>query len=143
MKRSQFIKSSCTACAMFALPGIATMLLDSCVSLPSAKVEPDYTTKTCLVPLSKFQESKLVLLRIKNFEFDFLVIKKSESAFKTLELRCTHEAQPLTMSNKNIYCASHGSIFDFEGNSLKEPAHLPLKSLKTEINSTHLIIHLP
>ncbi len=128
---------------MFALPGIATLLLDSCASLPSTKVEPDYTKKTCTVSIDKFISSKLVLLRIKNFEFDFIIIKKSETEFKTLELKCSHEDQPLTMSNKYIHCSSHGSIFDFEGNPIKEPANRSLKSLKTDFASTHLTIHLP
>ena len=142
MKRSQFIKSTCTACAMLALPGIATMVLESCASLPTAKVKRDPVTKQCTIPIEKFGKSNMLLLRVNNYNFDFLIIKKTEVEYKTLELRCSHEDQPLTMSNKNIYCASHGSIFDFDGNALKEPAIRPLKSYKTQLSNNFLIINL-
>ncbi len=142
MKRSQFIKSSCTACAMLALPGITAMVLESCASLPSAKVKPDLATKQCKVPIDKFGKSNMLLLRINTYNFDFLVIKNTETEYKTLELRCSHEDQPLTMSNKNIFCTSHGSIFDFEGNALKEPAIRPLKKYKTKLSNNFLIINL-
>jgi Rieske Fe-S protein len=84
----------------------------------------------------------MLLLRLKNYEFDFIVIKKSDLQYSTFELRCTHEAQPLTASNKHIFCASHGSVFDFEGNALKQPATRPLTSYKTDILNHQLIIYL-
>ncbi len=116
--------------------------MESCASLPMVKVKPDIITKECTVPIEKFAQSKLVLLRVKNFAFDLLIIKKSETEFKTLELKCSHEDQPLTMSSKNIYCTSHGSVFDFDGNPLKEPASKPLKSYKTVLVNREVIITL-
>ena len=127
---------------MFALPGITALLMESCASVPMVKVKLDTTVKEFTIPIAKFEKSKLVIVRVKNFAFDLLIIKKSETEFKTLELKCSHEDQPLTMSNKNIFCTSHGSVFDFEGNALKEPASKPLKSFKTKLVNRVVIITL-
>jgi hypothetical protein len=51
-----------------------------------------------------------------------LIIKKSKTVFKTLGLKYSHDDQPLTISNKNIYCTLNAGVFDFELNPLKEPA---------------------
>lgn len=142
MKRAEFIKSSCLACSSLALPGAVTMLLESCGSMNMVKVDYDAGNKRCLVPLTKFLESNLLLLRVKGFEFDFIVIKKSETFYQTFELRCSHEDQPLDFSNKNIFCASHGSVFNFDGVPLKQPATRPLKPLKTSISDQNLVIQL-
>jgi len=142
MKRVDFIKSSCLACSSLALPGAVTMLLESCGSMNMAKVDYDKTLKQCLVPISKFAESKLLMLRVKGFEFDFIVIKKTDTSYQTFELRCSHEDQPLDFSNKNIFCASHGSIFNFDGIPTKQPATKPLKPLKTSISDQNLVIQL-
>ena len=142
MKRAEFIRSSCSACALFAMPGIATLLLESCAGIPSYKAERNQATRECTVPLVKFGQSKILLLRIKNSEFDFAVVKQSESEYKTFELKCTHEDQPLNLSDKNIFCTSHGSIFNFEGVPIKEPASRPLKQLKTRVADGQLIIQL-
>lgn len=142
MKRLDFIKKSCLACSSLALPGSVTLLLESCGTMNMVRVEYDKTLKQCQVPIAKFLESNLLLLRVKGFEFDFIVIKKSDSVYQTFELRCSHEDQPLSFSNKNIFCASHGSIFNFEGVPLKQPATKPLKPLKTNILDQNLVVQL-
>ncbi len=141
MKRTEFIKSACTACALFAIPGMSAILLESCASLPSFTTVADSEKKQCAIPVEKFAGSNLLLLRIKKSDFDFVVIKRADNTYNTLQLKCTHEDQPLGVTSKNIYCSSHGSVFDFEGNATKEPASRPLKSFKTNLVENQVIIN--
>ena len=142
MKRKEFIKSACTTCALFAIPSISSILLESCASLPAFTTIADVEKKQCIIPIDQFAGSNLLLLRIKKFDFDFVVIKKQDNTYKTLQLKCTHEDQPLGVTTKNIYCSSHGSTFDFDGKAMKEPASRPLRTFKTLLEGNQIIIDL-
>ena len=136
MHRRSFIKKSCITCMGFAG---ATMLLESCgSSLPLYKTAQQNNLLT--VPIEKFSGT-LMTIRSASLENDILLVKKQD-VYKALYLKCTHEGIGLTATSKQIVCAAHGSLFDFDGKVLKEPALRPLKEFQTEISNGNIIIHL-
>jgi Rieske Fe-S protein len=119
----------------------AGVLLESCSpGLPLLKATAE--NKTLTVPLNKFSgTNNLLVVRGSGLENDILLIK-NENGFKALNLKCTHEGVGLTATDKKIFCSAHGSVFDFNGKVVKEPALRPLTVFPTEINNETIIIHL-
>lgn len=98
--------------------------------------------KKITVPLSEFPADKsMIVVRSKDMENDILLVKK-EDHYNALYLQCTHEGVGLSATDKKIVCTAHGSIFDFDGNVLKEPALKPLKKFETSVIDNNLIISL-
>lgn len=127
---------------MAALAPVLGTMLESCAATPVFRFKPEKGDTEIQIPIEKFKGSTQLLLRLANHGFDFLVVKRSDTEYKTLELKCSHEDQPLSPGNKNIFCNSHGSIFSLDGQVLKEPAQRPLMSLKTtfENNVVHIFL---
>ncbi len=75
-------------------------------------------------------------------EFDILLVKKSDGTYNALYMQCTHQSQPLTASKTGLFCSSHGSGFDLDGNVTIEPATRPLRKFKTEAGSDAVKIYL-
>jgi len=138
MQRRSFIRQTCGACIGAVAMGL---MLESCsTSLPVLKVSP--ADKRIVVGLDKFApQSNLLLVRSSSLENDILLVKKEDS-YKAINMRCTHEGVGLTATDKRIVCSAHGSLFDFDGNVLKEPALRPLTQFKTETRDGNIIIHL-
>ncbi len=139
--RRDFLKSGCTACLLVAS---GASLLEGCASaLPMVKV-PDTADKQVKVDASNFIPGKVdkLVIRSKQLENDILLIKHSDTDYRALYLKCTHEGVNLNATNNRIYCNSHGSSFDLEGNVLKEPALRPLKKFTTQVANNQIIIHI-
>ena len=137
MNRRDFIKDSCAACLSTAVAGIALTQLSSCSPLPVYKTS--LTNKRVNVPLTSFAESNLVIVRDLQVPYDVLVVKKSDTEYNALYLKCTHRDNPVTATKTGLHCPSHGSTFDLDGNVTKEPALQPLKKFKTEITDNNSI----
>jgi Rieske Fe-S protein len=138
--RREFIKRSCTLCLGLAGLGAAVQL-EGCASLPVYKTAPDKGIAE--VPLSSFTEkSRIVIVRNPNFEFDIVLVKKSDTSYNAFELKCTHQDNPLTATQTGFFCPSHGSAFDLDGKVTQEPAPAPLKKYTTELTSSSVLIHL-
>lgn len=126
MKRRDFIEKSCLACGNILLMSAVASFLAGCAStatLYKGKFEND----NLHIPISSFAENGRVIVRSPQRSFDILVLKKAEDKYLALELKCTHQDQPLSVTNSGMFCSSHGSKFDFEGNVIKEPANKPLQ----------------
>lgn len=138
--RRDFIKDTCTACLGTAFLGFSFSQLTSCASLPVYKTT--LTSDTVTVPLTSFAASNLLVVRDMQVPYDILIVKKSETEFLSLYMKCTHQENPLTATADGLYCSSHGSRFALNGKVTKEPALEPLKRFKTEINNDSLIVYL-
>lgn len=138
--RRDFLKTSCGFCASLGLLGLASGLLESCTPVPVIKASPE--NNRIGVPLSSFGESRYVLVRNAKMEADILLVKKTDGTFNALQMLCTHEAQPLSVSGNSINCASHGSSFDLEGKVTKEPATRPLRRYTVSVENDQAIIRL-
>jgi len=141
MERRAFIKTSCITCAGILGAGSVLSMLSSCAPLPVLKTSSK--ENTLLVPEQAFKEGQnLLLLKNSNLEFDILVVKKKDTTYNALYMQCTHQNQPLTASKSGLFCASHGSGFDLDGNVIIEPATQPLRKFKTEIENNNIKIYL-
>ena len=139
--RRDFIKKSCTLCMSIAGLGVLSSQLSSCAPLPIYKGE--VSNGMIAVPVSSFTEkSNIVIVRNAQMEFDIAIVKNSASDYTALEMKCTHQANPLTATKMGLFCSAHGSSFDLKGNVTKEPASSPLKKYKTEISNTSVFINI-
>lgn len=138
--RREFIKDTCTACLGTAFLGLTFTQLSSCSSLPIYRTSLE--DKTVAVPKSSFAESNLVIIRDLQVAFDVLLVKKSETEYNAIYMRCSHQENAVTATKTGLYCSAHGSAFDLDGNVTKEPAINPLRKFKTEIQETQIIIEL-
>lgn len=138
--RREFLKDTCTACLGTAFLGFTFSQLTSCSSLPIYKT--DLTKKIVEVPLTSFAESNVVIVRDMQVPFDILAVKKSEQEYNALYMKCTHQENAVTATKTGLYCSSHGSTFDLDGNVTKEPALKPLKRFKTELKENTVSIDL-
>lgn len=136
--RRSFIKAGCLHCS--AALGIG-FLLEGCSSkIPVYKTVAD--NEGLAIPEAQFADGKqMLLIRTAKLENDILLLKKA-NGYEALYLQCTHEGVGLTTTNTKIVCTAHGSIFDFEGNVLKEPALKPLKKFTTELRDQKIFIQL-
>lgn len=141
MERRKFIKASCTVC-MGLMAGIsAVTLLDACATGKVVKAEA--TNNQINVNVSDFKpESSFVLVRASTLSYDILLHKDSDTKYTALLMQCTHYDNPVYANNKEIFCPSHGSKFDFSGKVLKEPATLNLKTYNTTLNNNIITISL-
>ncbi|MCC6290124.1 MAG: Rieske (2Fe-2S) protein [Chitinophagaceae bacterium] len=119
----------------------AGLLLESCGS-SMHMYKAQVNDKKIVVPLHEFPADKnMIVVRSKDMENDILLVKKDDH-YNALYLQCTHEGVGLSATDKKIVCTAHGSVFDFDGNVLKEPALKPLKMFKTSVIDNSLIISL-
>jgi cytochrome b6-f complex iron-sulfur subunit len=138
--RRDFIKQSCTLClSVIGLGAVATQL-SSCAPLPIYKSEMDKDLIT--VPLSSFTDNNMLIVRNNKMDFDILLVKNADATYNALYMKCTHQDNPLTAGKNNLFCASHGSTFDLQGNVTQEPALASLKKFKTEISNSSILINV-
>ena len=141
MERREFIKAGCGLCASLATIGAVGSLLEGCKSgdliFNTAPADGIIT-----VPLEKFVNNKLVIVRVKHLEYDLLLVKENESTFNTFAMQCTHRQQPLVVTSTGLICNEHGSRFDLSGNVPSDPATKPLLKYKTELDGLDVVIHL-
>ena len=139
--RRDFIKQSCLLCAGIAGMGLLTSQLSGCAPLPIYKgeVEKDFI----IVPISNFTDKiNILIVRSTKLDFDILVVKLDDGNYNAMLMKCTHQDNALTASKNGLFCSTHGSAFDLQGNVTKEPALRPLKKFKTEIINSSIQIFI-
>lgn len=137
--RREFIKRTCTLCAGIAGLGILTSQLTGCNLLPICKGEE--CKGMISVPLISFTDKiNMIIVRNNQLDYDILLIKIDENNYNALQMKCTHQDNPLIANQTGLYCSAHGSTYDLEGKVTKEPALSPLKKFKTEKNNSSILI---
>ena len=139
--RREFLVTACKACGIVGTAGLISSILPSCKSLQVVSANANEQNEL-LVPLFKFMDTSQVIFRSRKIEFHILVVKKGEGRFRALQMKCTHESQPLTASGSSIYCASHGSKFDLDGKVVLSPATRNLQSYPTRVVGENVIVSL-
>lgn len=139
--RRAFIKQSCGMCLGAIGLGLLASQLSSCAPLPVYKTSAEKNLLT--VPLSSFTDkATMLIVRNPNQEYDILLVKRSDGTYNALQMKCTHQDNPLTASQSGLFCSSHGSSFNLNGDVTKEPAISPLKKYKTVLNGDKIEISL-
>lgn len=141
MKRREFIRSSCVSCLTASALGLTLSQLTSCApALPTFKTS--FKNNLIKVPAGSFVESNLLIVRDMQVDFDILLVKKSETEYNAIYMKCSHQANAVTATRTGLYCSSHGSAFDLDGNVTREPATAPLQRFKTEVIEQDIVITL-
>lgn len=130
-------------CLSAAALGVTVSQLTSCApAFPVFKTS--FTGNNISVPATSFVESNLVIVRDLQVDFDILLVRKSPTDYTALYMKCSHQSNALTATSHGLYCSTHGSSFDLEGNVIKEPATAPLQKFKTEVvdDAIHITLNL-
>lgn len=124
---------------MLAVPGVLISSLASCGALP--RIIDRSEGNSFSVPIETMRDKKLLIIQRNNAEFDAALVKMEDGTYLSLELKCSHESQPLTATQTGYVCSSHGSRFNLSGDVVSEPAIRPLNKFKTEVIDSNIIIH--
>lgn len=141
MERRDFIRKGCVFCAG-AIAGISLLTLaESCATGKIVKKEA-HDNKITVAVTDFAPEESFVIVRAQSLSYDILLHRNQDDSYNALYMQCTHYDNPVYANKKEIFCPSHGSKFDFNGNVTKEPATRNLKQFRTEKNNQDIIIYL-
>ena len=138
--RRKFIKQGCIGC--MGLTAIGSLITACSTPLEILRLGISTKPNMLQVPTTKFTDAiNMLIVRPKDYNDDILLIK-TPNEYKAVLLVCTHEDFPLSANDKGIFCAAHGSKFNFDGEVIREPALKPLKKFKTEIKDSNINIYI-
>jgi Rieske Fe-S protein len=141
MKRRSFIKRSCLVCAGLAAGTSVLTLLEGCATAKIQKVS--VVNKVISIDAALCNElQKVLVLRTDDLEYDVLLYYVSNANYSAVLLKCTHYDNPVFVNNKEVFCPSHGSKFDYTGKVLTEPATQSLKSFKVKLDNQTIKINI-
>ncbi len=136
MERREFLHKGCSS--FLGLAG-ASWLLSSCgTAMPVFKTSA--RGQELLIPGDKFPAGQEQLLVSTPALSNQILLVRRNNQVKALYMECTHEYSGLTATKTKIVCALHGSVFDFDGNVVKEPALLPLKQFPVRTSDNNSLI---
>src|SRR4051812_15926234 len=108
MKRSEFLKLSCTGCALGTTGILSLTELLSCAPHASMSVyKTGVTDKIISVPESQVANAKITIVRAKGMDYDIALSRDIQADFSNyfaLLLRCTHFSNPLEVSGNKFSC---------------------------------------
>lgn len=145
MNRIEFLKTCGWGCVTLAA-GMSG--LSSCVGtryLP-AILEEGFM----LVPLDAFVVSKegpikyrpYVVAHHESLQYPIGVFRNSDTEYKALWMRCTHQGTELQVYGDRFQCPAHGSEFTNTGAVQNGPADSPLRAFPVLIEANTLKINL-
>ncbi len=136
MDRRSFLRSSCQACAAFALtPAVVSM--QSCASgAKMLTVENGMLT----VPMDTLGMNKTAVVSGQGLANKLLIVKRDDGTYTALELLCPHKGGPLNETGSQLECEWHHSRFDLEGKVLGGPAKANLKTYPVEVGRNALLV---
>lgn len=145
MERRDFIKQ----CGVMGLSCIGiSASLDSCTG--GHHVTGVINNNTISVSRSEFIHTKgeraglrkYIIVRAENVNYPIVVYRFSETDFKALLLRCTHQSYELNVSGDLISCSAHGSEFTNKGDVVQGPAEQALQSFPIKMDEKNIYIQL-
>lgn len=128
--------------------GLLSGMLTSCK--PTHYLTGTLEANGISIPASEFvylQNDKpvtrsFVIIHNDKLEFPICIFRLSDTEYKSLWMKCTHQGSELQASGDQLYCNSHGSEFDKNGNVTQGPAETPLRSFPTSLRENKLFIQL-
>lgn len=146
MNRRNFIKSTCSACAV----GIGlSIFLESCTShkyISNFSIHSNTITlkKNVFTQLKKEKivEHKFVLLKPENLPFPIAIYKTKAGHFKSFFLKCTHQGCELSAFETAMVCPCHGAEFNLMGEVTQGPAEINLKQFNTTHDTENIYVQI-
>ncbi len=138
--RRDFLKQSCSACAM--VVGFGFLLSqESCSSaIPAMSVAA--SNGEFSVPLSAFGEQNTLRIREASMRNDVLLVRKPDGQVNSFLMKCTHKGGNIKQKENLLVCNLHGSNFDLDGNVLKSPAKEPLHQFPTRVSGSDIFVKI-
>lgn len=136
--RRDFLKQSCTACAMVA--GFGFLLSQESCSAPASAMKVAASNGEFSIPLSAFGDKKTLLVREAGMKNDILLVRKTPEEVHAYLMKCTHKGGTLRQANDLLICNLHGSNFNLEGNVIKSPAKNPLHQFPSRIQGENILV---
>lgn len=142
MNRREFISRSCVACATGT---ITAAILSSCS--PTQYVQGSVSADGLLISTDVFFDKQnstrqFIIAHHDSLEYPVYVFRLSDTEYRALWMKCTHQGSELQASGDHLYCPSHGSEFDSNGKVAQGPAEQNLRTFPVIINSNTLLIKL-
>ena len=145
MNRKEFLKTCGFGC-LATITGIS--LLQSCSS--SQVLSKEIKGSDILVPITDFETTsngktdykKYVIIQNEILQFPICVYRLSETEYKALLMKCTHQGAELQVFGDKLQCAAHGSEFSNKGVVESGPANSNLRDFPILIENNILKISL-
>lgn len=142
MKRREFIKNTCTGCAVV---GVGLLLgsnfLSSCSSSKMTVSKTKAIDGKAIIPLDSMVDGSVKIVRVANYNFD-IALKRNGTDCKAIVMMCSHAGHPLVRTGDGFFCTLHGSHFSGNGAVETGPASKPLMQLPVAINNNQIEITL-
>ena len=145
MKRRQFIKNTCLACAG---GGLAAALLSGCKGtryVSSALVAGRLTLAKSAFAYLKKEEVRYrswVVVKAPQVLFPIGVFRTGADQFFASYLECTHQGCEVQPQGDYLQCPCHGSEFNKQGKVQQGPAGADLKTFPVETDTENIYIVL-
>lgn len=68
------------------------------------------------------------------------VVRTGQSAYRALDLRCTHQGVPVRQTGQTWTCPAHGSVFALAGAVDRGPASSPLAQVRSSLRNGVLTV---
>ena len=134
MGRRAFLKRTGITLTSLTLAGSLAEILASCASVTG----PNVTHGTTTIDISKLTTDGQFLTdtAVTPDGTPILVIRRNATTYTALSMYCTHSGcQVNTPSGGSIYCACHGSRFNYDGSVTQGPASSPLTNYVVVLNA--------
>lgn len=89
---------------------------------------------------AKFRKS--IITKVNGLDYPIVIYRFSDSSYSALLLRCSHQANELSMNGDILSCSAHGSEFDNQGQVIQGPADQALQSFKVSTDQDYIYVHL-
>jgi len=145
ISRREFISKTCLACAS---GSTVASLLTACATTHyvNGKVGANgisvATTEFEFVKKNTLYTRQFILVHHDKLEYPIYVFRISENEYSALWMKCTHQGSELQASGDHLYCPSHGSEFDKNGNVIQGPAEQNLRSFPVTQQGNTILINL-
>lgn len=145
MNRREFVTQTCVACLS---GGLLSSVMAACSSTHYATASME--SKGISVLQSEFSEIKngqtslrqFIIVSHNSLEFPIYLYRLNATEYSALWMKCTHQGSELQAAGDHLYCSSHGSEFDKQGNVSQGPAEKNLRSFPVTVLGEKLFIEL-
>lgn len=119
--------------------GAAVLSLEGCTNLPIIRLKNNNGSIELDENAFGTQGTTLIV-RADNLPYDLFLIKQGQSKYRAMLMQCTHQDVGLSANNNGLYCPSHGSRFNLNGEVLEGPALKPLKNFPVKVQNNKIVI---
>jgi Rieske Fe-S protein len=145
MNRRDFVAQTCMACLG---GGLLSTVLSACSSAHyvtgSLDAKGIYVLKSEFIEIKKDQAMtrQFIVVHHEKLDFPIYLYRLDDTNYSALWMKCTHQGSELQAAGDHLYCSSHGSEFDKNGNVSQGPAEKRLRSFPVTVVLDKIFIEL-